>query len=153
MGKITITESDIRKMTKAIVNEVIGQLYEPDTLTRQTDQDFFNNSQTIQTIKQILERGGWEWGDMIDNGPEEIGLIIKPIADKAKREIAEIGSAISQRVNLSVKPVPYHGSEIGPKAKFKDNPFMGVWILYIKRKDSAEYGQMKNKQGIEYNKE
>ncbi len=153
MGKIRITESDIKKITKAVVNEVLGKLYEPDTLTRQTDQDFLNNSQTIQIISQILNRGGWEWANLIDNGEEEIGLIISPIADKAKREIAEIGSAISERANVRVRPVPYHGSEVDPKAKFKDNPYTGIWILYIKRKDSGEYGQMRKSQEAEYDKE
>lgn len=54
MKKIHITESDIKKMVKNVVMEVF------DNTTYVADKMFYNEGDTMKTIKSILNRGGWE---------------------------------------------------------------------------------------------
>ena len=54
MSKIRITESDIKKMVSAVIKEVF------DNTDKVADQMFYDDSDSMATIKTVLERGGWE---------------------------------------------------------------------------------------------
>ena len=51
-----------------------------------------------------------------------IGLVVKPIGDRAKREIPEIAAAINGRTNLRITPKPYFGQGV----EGTEDPYAGI---------------------------
>ena len=122
-------------MVSAVIKEVF------DNTDKVADQMFYDDSDSMATIKTVLERGGWEWGNVVDNSETGmIGLVVKPIGDRAKREIPEIAAAINGRTNLRITPKPYFGQGV----EGTEDPYAGIWILYISKKESDEYQDILN---------
>ena len=110
-NRIQITESDIREMVYACINEVSDALAAVER--RKQDKELFSSLKA--RLESCAYRCGWEIVDMYKRDESKIILIVVP--NEEGRRVAEIGTfagAASQDLGMRITPRALK-NEIGPK--------------------------------------
>ena len=111
-SKIQITESDIRRMVRSCVNEVLEN-WEADVEKRKEDRGLFADLKT--KLEGTASRCGWDIVDMYKSSPTAFTLVVSPNEEGRRvAEIALLASAASDALGKRVMPRGLK-NEVDPK--------------------------------------